>query len=60
MTGSCQIYFNKLQKGVCFHVPVFFFYTDLFNILSILYIIMKNRYHLNKCISSYLQRTCKI
>jgi len=31
-----------------FHVPVFVFYTEPFNILSTLYITMKNRYHLNK------------
>lgn len=38
-----------------------FFYTELFNILSTLYITMKNRYNLNKvCTCDYLQTTCKV
>lgn len=32
--GSCQIYFNKLQKGVFMYL---FFYTELFNIVNLVH-----------------------
>lgn len=44
---SCQVYFNKLQKGVCFHVPV--------------KTIKKNRHCSNKrCTWLFLTQICKV